>query len=110
MIKIIRYFPVNKGAIEGNISIEIIEWNLTINDITIFNKDGRRWISFPSRQYEVENVKKYAPYIVFLPEHKALLEKRIFSELLTYQPKDAPPAQAQQGKGSAVTNNETLPF
>jgi DNA-binding cell septation regulator SpoVG len=40
-------------------------WKITINDITVFQKESNRWINMPSRQYEEEGKKKYFPFIRF---------------------------------------------
>jgi len=42
------------------------EWGgLIIRDITLFQKDGRRWLSFPSRAYEKDGKTEYFQYVRF---------------------------------------------
>jgi len=65
MIKILGYKEVNKGAILGSVSIQIEKWSLTINRITVFQKDNRRWISMPSESFEKDGEKKYFPLVKF---------------------------------------------
>ncbi len=66
MIEITNYKVMNKGILVAFINIKIKKWgNFLINDISYFKKGDQRWISFPSRQYEKDGVKKYAPYCRF---------------------------------------------
>lgn len=41
------------------------KWDLEINGITLFEKDGKRWINFPSKEYMKDGQKKYAPTFRF---------------------------------------------
>jgi len=68
-MEILRYREINKGCVIGNFSMKIQKWGIIINDCTLFDKNGRKWISFPQRQYDDKGVKKYMPYIQF--ENKA---------------------------------------
>jgi len=54
------------GALQATFSISFPTKNwgtLTFNELTLFKKDNQRWISFPSKQYEKDGVKKYYSYI-----------------------------------------------
>lgn len=60
-MKILRYRPVNKGCIVANFSLS--SKGLIFNECTLFEKGGRRWVSFPSKLVEIKGEKKYFPYV-----------------------------------------------
>lgn len=69
-MKIINYFPVNKGAVIANFSVQIEKMgNLIIRDCTLFEKDGKSWVSLPSKMVEKDGKKNYFPYISFEDKH-----------------------------------------
>jgi hypothetical protein len=61
-----RFNTINKGSCVGFADIRVPEFkNMEIFGITLYEKDGKRWINFPSKMYEAEGVKKYSPYFRF---------------------------------------------
>jgi len=64
-MKVLKYKEFNKGSLLGFLNLNIPKWGITINEIGVFQSNGRRWVSLPSRMYEVEGEKKYFPYICF---------------------------------------------
>ena len=65
MITVIKYTPINKGVLVGFVDIFVEKWGLEVYGIQLFQKNGKRWINFPSRTYEKEGEKKYLPYLRF---------------------------------------------
>ena len=66
MIEITKYAPIQKGALLARFDIVIPKWgDFIIRDIVLFQKDGKRWISLPNRQFEVNGEKKYFNYMGF---------------------------------------------
>lgn len=65
MIECIKYFPINKKTCLGIANIYVEKWDLEMYGITLHQKDGKRWVSFPSKEYEKDGEKKYAPYYRF---------------------------------------------
>lgn len=66
MMEITQYKAVNKGPLIATINLKLPKWGgFIIRDIMYFKKADSRWISFPSRQYEAEGVKKYYSYCMF---------------------------------------------
>ena len=66
MIEIIDCKILNKGSLHAVIGIKMPKMmNFTINNITVWQKDGKKWISMPSREYESEGKKKYFAYCRF---------------------------------------------
>jgi|SRR6185369_1365845 len=65
-MEIIKYRSVNKGTLVGKLDLKIPKWgNFIIRDITFFQQDNKKWITFPSQQFEVEGQKKYKSYNLF---------------------------------------------
>ena len=65
-MKIIRYKPIQKGCVLGSFDLMIEKWgDFIIRDLTLFQKNGQRWITFPSRQYEKEEKTNYYSYNLF---------------------------------------------
>ncbi len=62
MLEVTNYKPINKGALVGTFAVRIPSWNFFINDISLFQKEGRRWLSMPSRSYEKDGQTKYFSY------------------------------------------------
>lgn len=67
MVECIKYTPINKKSCLGIANIFVEKWGIEINSITLHQKEGRRWINFPSRMYEDKETKekKYMPYFKF---------------------------------------------
>jgi len=65
MIECTKYTPINKGTCLGSLSVYVDKWGLDIYGITLHQKNGKRWINFPSRMYEKDGEKKYVPYFRF---------------------------------------------
>ena len=61
-IECIRYTPINKNTCLGIAGIFVPKWGLEIYGLTLHQKDGKKWINFPSSMYEKDGEKKYAPY------------------------------------------------
>lgn len=95
MIKCLSYRPVNKGNCLGFANVEVdvlidgISTPLVLNGLTLNEKNGRKWIGFPSKQYEKDGEKKYAPYFrlpdtgmyrTFCAQIKEIIQKKISEE------------------------------
>lgn len=64
-IKCLKYTPVRKGFLEASIDILVEKWGIEILEVKIFNKEGRRWVSFPTKMSESNGKKSFYPYIRF---------------------------------------------
>lgn len=66
MIEITKFEMVNKGSLVARFNLKVTKWGgVVIRDCSLFESNGKRWVNMPSRQYEVEGKKKYAPYIFY---------------------------------------------
>jgi DNA-binding cell septation regulator SpoVG len=57
--------PHQSGSLRGFFSTTIQSTKLIIHDCQLLEKSGRRWINLPSRPYESQGERKYAPIIEF---------------------------------------------
>ena len=74
MIEIMNLEILNKGALIAKFNAKMQRMGgLIIRDCAIFESNGKRWITLPSRQYEHEGKKKYYPYLAF--EDRAVDDK-----------------------------------
>ena len=65
-VECMRYKSVNKGSLLGYADLFVPKTGLEIYGCTLHQKEGRRWINFPSREYSDETgEKKYAPIVRF---------------------------------------------
>lgn len=67
MIECVLYKELNKGTLKGIADIFVSNWKLNIFGVTVHEKDGAKWISFPSRPYvdKESGEKKFAPTMRF---------------------------------------------
>lgn len=65
-MEITEFKPLNKGFLEAQVSLKIPKWgNFFIKGVKVFEKEGSRWITFPSHEYEKDGKKKFYPYCGF---------------------------------------------
>jgi len=77
MIECVEFKPVDNGVFRGVAKIKVKKWGVIISGCALFEKNGHRWISFPSEAYQSDDGKKrYYPFIRF--EDKTLMD--IFSK------------------------------
>lgn len=65
-MQIKNYRPVDKGCLKGFLTLQMDKWGVEISDIGIFQKDSKRWCTFPQKTFEKEGKMCYYPYIKFL--------------------------------------------
>ena len=109
-MEITQYKAINKGSLLGVFSLKLPKWgNLVIHDISSFQKDNQRWISFPSKIYEKDGKKQYFSYIRF-EDQKTMqsFQEKVLEALDSYLKTHEP----VESRISAVEihNNEDLPF
>ena len=58
-MEILNYKSIMKGCLLGKFDIVIPEWGaLTIHECTVFQKEGKRWIALPSKEYQAKDGQK----------------------------------------------------
>ncbi len=73
MIECIQYRPQNKGNFLGFATIFVPSWGVELYGFTLFQKDGKRWVNMPSKDYvDKEGNKKFSQFMKFRdPVHKS---------------------------------------
>ena len=67
----IKFHPHHKGSLRGFADLELPS-GLIIRGCTLFEKDGREWVSFPSRSYtDKDGATKWQPLVEFAETAKA---------------------------------------
>ena len=73
-MKIDKYRSIAKGSLVAYFDLIIPQWgNLRIRGMSLFHKDGKRWISFPTQMVEENGQKKYYAHLYF--EDKGLMQE-----------------------------------
>ncbi len=82
MIKIVKFAPRDKNTLKGFLTVEMSKIGLELRDLTLHQKNGHHWISFPSREWtDEQGEKKWTPYIKFTD--KEMLER--FQKAVIYE-------------------------
>lgn len=104
-MKILSYKPLDKGFLRGHCTVETPS-GLQIREIAIFDKNGHRWIAFPSRKYEDQGQTKYYPYLYLEAEKLKRFQNQLLDALDTWI-KDNPVLAPTEHK---EIMEEELPF
>jgi len=66
-IECIRFKHIGKGALLGFADIYVPSFGLEFYGCSVFQKDGHKWMSFPSRETSVDEngKKKFWPHVRF---------------------------------------------
>ena len=54
-MEIINYKQIDKGFLIARFDVYIQKWGFTIRGCSLFNKEGRKWISMPSHKKEMDD-------------------------------------------------------
>lgn len=126
MIEITNYKPVNKGCVVGtlNFNLETVvngkKLKFFYNEVTLFQKNGHRWLNFASRTYEKDGEKKYYPYCgVWGKDDMNWLQEIVIKFLDKYfidrakqaeSKQEMPPMEMFHGTGAKIEVNDNVPF
>lgn len=104
-VVIINYREVNKGVVVGSVDVYLPKSGIEIFNLTHFNKEGKEWISMPSKEYEKDGVKKYFSHVRFRERpHQDAFGRAVIDAIRKHQPK--PPAPKQE----KLFEEEEMPF
>ena len=74
MFECIRFTSYNHGTLRGFADIFVPKWGVEISGFTLYEKEGKRWVNAPSKEYQdKDGSTKYKP--VFFFKEKDLWEK-----------------------------------
>jgi hypothetical protein len=67
MIKILKYTQLDKGSVIGTLDLQMVKWGgFIIYGCTLFQKNGHKWLGFPSKKIEVAGGEiRYLPHVRF---------------------------------------------
>ena len=80
MIECIKFKSHVKGALLGFADFRLPKMGIEIYGCSVHQKNGRRWVNLPSREYENElGEKKYASYVRFVESshYSAFIEQAL---------------------------------
>jgi len=84
-MKVSNWKNIDKGTLKGSFDMTLIldqgKFEITIHECTLFEKDGRQWVSFPSRKYEKDGEARYIPYVSLPKDLKAKVEAECLKQL-----------------------------
>lgn len=72
----------DNSAVCCTFDVTFIKMGMIIRDLRLMNTGGKKWIAFPSKQYEKDGKKKYFSYIAFTEGRKEVFEKKVIDLLL----------------------------
>ena len=72
-----KYTPINKGSLLGYADLYVHKMGLEIYGCSLHEKNGHKWLNFPSREYINDaGEKKYASIIKFKEKsHMEMFQK-----------------------------------
>jgi len=87
--------------------IEIEQWGVTFRNCTLFDKDGNKWISFPSKKTDGPDGKpRYFSYVTMDKEKKIAFDKTAIALLDV----EAARAQASNNVAPVASVNDEVPW
>ena len=104
---------INKGALVGFVKIDIAKWGVEMSNLTVFEKDGKRWVNLPGQEYiDKEGKKKYNPHIRFKSKEQSdAFQIQIKEAIDKYlAEKGVMPQTTSVGYNSTPTPIDELPF
>ncbi len=93
-MKIINFKSVEKGTLRGFFDVVIEEWGMTVA-CSYFDKDGKKWVNLPNREYDKDGVKKYQALVKFDEPRMRKFQEKVLEmiakgEYEALQPKPLP--------------------
>lgn len=80
MIEILKFDPIDKGTLQGKITIKMHKWGgFCIEDIALMKKEDKRWLGFPSKKTQVDGQDKWVPLVYF---ESANIQRKFCDEIL----------------------------
>ena len=98
-MEIQNYKAVNKGCLVAKFDVTIPQWGLTIRDLALFEKEGKRFLGMPGRPYEKDGAKKSYDHVVFDEASKKRFTATCLEKL-----------EHLQQKASQPTYENVMPF
>lgn len=113
MIECINFRTQTSGALLGFADFFVPKMGLEIKGCTLFQKNGRRWLNLPSKEYEKDGEKKYAPIVKFREkEHQEAFATAAIKAIDDFCATQAASAHEPPSQGNSQYSepDEPLPF
>ena len=65
-VEVLHFKPFNSKTLKGWFDIAIPSLGMKISGFGLHERDGERWLSLPSREYESNGERKFAPIVEFV--------------------------------------------
>jgi len=98
-----NYKTLNKGIVAASLDIEVEQWGVTFRKCSVMEKDGKRWINFPSRKYKADDGTDQFFSYVFMERSKKDAFTKAVLEAIAAMPKPDMPMEAS-------VNDDECPF
>src|SRR6185437_17059712 len=106
-MEVLNYRQIDKGCVRARFDVRVPAWGLTLKELTLFEKDGRKWLGLPSRQYQgKDGVVKHFPQAEFDKPVRARFETAVIEKINAKQVQFAAP----KGQAMPEPKNQDLPF
>jgi hypothetical protein len=69
-IECTKFTPLNKGVLVGFADLYVQKMDLEIFGCQLCNKNGKRWLNMPQKEYLKDNEKKYLSIVRFRDKAK----------------------------------------
>lgn len=93
---------INHSVLKYSFTVVVTQWSdFYLKECKLFEKDGKRWVTFPDREYEKNGEKKYMALCGF--------KTKELSEAFKEKVKDALKAHIASS-GNPMPHNEDMPF
>ncbi len=81
-MEIVNYKPIGKGFLLARFDVRIPKWGVTFRNCSLFEKEGKKWISLPNQSFKDENgTTKYFPLIVFEKSVKERFKETVLGKI-----------------------------
>ena len=75
-MEVSNWKSIGRGCLKGSFDVTMPAYGLTICECKVFEKEGRKWVSFPCRMYETKTgEKKHQDYVTLTKDRKPEFEK-----------------------------------
>lgn len=82
-MKVSNYKELNHGCLQGCFDVDIEEVGITIRECKFFEKECRKWIGMPSRQYQAKDgTTKHTDCVILEKSKQQAFEKAVLEKLL----------------------------
>lgn len=110
MIEVLKFRSHTKGALLGFADIFIDKTGMEIYGCTMYQKDGRRWVNLPQKEYEENGEKKYAPVVRFRNKaHQTAFQDQALDAIDEWCAQNAASVQEEEPP-EAFQEEEGIPF